>query len=457
MRLTIRRRAGRRAALLAVGAMTAGLLLTAPQQATAGPPNLLSNPGFETAGAAGSDMPSCWSKSGWGDNDFTFATVADTHSGTKAMRVSLTRRTDGDRKALVTENTACAPSVTPGRQYDLSAWYKSNTPDVSVTVFRRDTTAGWQYWTDLQNPPVSAAWARTEVRTPAVPPNTDKIAWGLSVYGVGTLTTDDYALEEVGAAPPQPVCSGTAQECAKGKWEVIGAKNPVRSMHAVVLKNGKVLLIAGSGNDIAQFNAGTFTSAVYDPANGSFKTIPTPVDMFCAGHVQLADGRVLVMSGNKGYPSADGSIGYQGLKDSYTFDPATEAYTRTNDMNGGHWYPSATILGNGDVISFGGLKEDSTGNVTAEKFSAAQNKWLPMNEVNQTWSYWGLYPSMILMQDGRLFYSGSHTFGNGTRARAPRSTTTPPTPSPTYRACGTRTSGTSRRACCCPPPRTSGC
>ena len=34
-------------------------------------------------------------------------------------------------------------------------------------------------------------------------------------------------------------------------------------------------------------------------------------------------------------------------------------------------------------------------------------------EVNQTWSFWGLYPSMILMQDGRLFYSGSHVFGNG--------------------------------------------
>ncbi|MCX5376277.1 galactose oxidase-like domain-containing protein [Streptomyces sp. NBC_00091] len=414
MRRKIRRRAGRRAALLSVGAMTACLLLTAPQQATAGPPNLLTNPGFETAGPAGSDMPSCWSKSGWGDNDFTFATVADAHSGTKAMKVSLTRRVDGDRKALVTENTTCAPTVVPGKQYDLSAWYKSNTPDVSVTVFRHDTTAGWQYWADLQNPPVSAAWARTEVRTPAVPPNTDKIAWGLSVYGVGTLTTDDYALEEVAAPLPQPTCTGTAEQCAKGKWEVMAAQNPVRSMHAVVLKNGKVLLIAGSGNDISQFNAGTFTSAVYDPVAGSVKTIPTPVDMFCSGHVQLADGRVLVMSGNKGYPSADGKIGYQGLKDSYVFDPATETYTKTNDMNGGHWYPSATILGNGDVISFGGLKEDSTGNVTAEKFSAAQGKWLPMNEVNQTWSYWGLYPSMILMQDGRLFYSGSHTFGNGT-------------------------------------------
>jgi hypothetical protein len=118
------------------------------------------------------------------------------------------------------------------------------------------------------------------------------------------------------------------------------------------------------------------------------------------------------MSGNKGYPTADGRVGYQGYKDSYIFDPETETYTKTNDMNDGHWYPSATILGNGDVISFGGLREDSTGSVAAELFSEAEQQWQPLWKVNQTWSYWGLYPSMILMQDGRLFYSGSHVFGN---------------------------------------------
>jgi hypothetical protein len=120
---------------------------------------------------------------------------------------------------------------------------------------------------------------------------------------------------------------------------------------------------------------------------------------------------VLVLSGNKAYPVAGGH-GYEGFKDSYIFDPATETYSKTNDLNDGHWYPSATELGNGDVISFGGLREDSTGSVTAEKFSYAQNQWLPLWQVNQTWSYWGLYPAMILMQDGRLFYTGSHVFGN---------------------------------------------
>ncbi|MFE4822440.1 galactose oxidase-like domain-containing protein, partial [Streptomyces sp. NPDC056704] len=233
------------------------------------------------------------------------------------------------------------------------------------------------------------------------------------VYGTGSATTDDYTMEQVSDPIPPATCTATADECANGRWDVLPTQNPVRSMHSVVLSNGKVLLIAGSGNSEENFDAGTFTSAVYDPVKGTYKVIPTPKDMFCSGHVQLADGRVLVMSGNKAFPVAGGH-GYEGYKDSYIFDPVTETYSKTNDLNDGHWYPSATELGNGDVISFGGLREDSTGSVTAERWSAAQQQWLPLWQVNQTWSYWGLYPSMILMQDGRLFYSGSHVFGNGT-------------------------------------------
>ncbi|MCX4988784.1 MULTISPECIES: galactose oxidase early set domain-containing protein [unclassified Streptomyces] len=394
---------------MAVTGLAAGLLLVSPQPASA--VNLITNPGFETGGTDG--MPSCWEKSGWGDNDFSFATVTDAHSGSKAMKVTLTRRVDGDRKALITESAACAPVVTVGKQYDLGLYYKTTTPDAAITLFRHDTTAGWQYWTDLKTLDMAAAWTQATVRTPAVPAGTDRITWGVSVYGTGSATTDDYTMEQVADPVPPATCTGTAEECANGKWTVLPTQNPVRSMHSVVLKNGKVLLIAGSGNSEENFDAGTFTSAVYNPATGSYKVIPTPKDMFCAGHVQLADGRVLVMSGNKAFPVAGGH-GYEGYKDSYIFDPVTETYSKTNDLNDGHWYPSATELGNGDIISFGGLREDSSGSVTAERWSNAQQQWLPLWQVNQTWSFWGLYPSMILMQDGRLFYSGSHVFGNGT-------------------------------------------
>ncbi len=396
-----RRIARRVVGLIAVGTLLAGC-------------NWVRNPGFENAGPPGSHMPSCWEQSGSGDNDYTYETVADAHTGTKAMKITLTRWVDGDRRVMMTADAKCAPPVNAGKQYDLSLWYKSTTPDALITLYRHDVTSGWVFWTDLKSLPVSSNYAPTKVRTPVIPAGTDRITWGVAVYGGGSVTTDDYLMEEVVATHVDSTCTGTAEQCAKGMWDVLPTQNPVRAMHAVVLKNGKVLLIAGSGNSAEMFAAGQFTSAVYNPADGTYKTIPTPDDMFCSGHVQLSDGRVLVMGGNKAFPAADGSHGYEGLKSSYIFDPSTETYVRVNDMNDGHWYPSATELGNGDVLSFGGLREDSTGSVTQERWSSAGNEWLPLGQVNQTFSYFGLYPSMILMQDGRLFYTGSHVFGNGT-------------------------------------------
>lgn len=373
--------------------------------------NLIQNSGLEAVGAGG--YPTCWEKSGWGNNDFTFGVVAQAHGGTKAMQISITRRVDGDRKAMMFESAACAPKVAPGKQYDLGVWYKTTTPNTVITAFRHDTVKGWQYWLDLKQLPVTANFVNGVVRTPVVPPNTDQVTWGVAIYGVGTLVTDDHTMTDPNEAPPPPPPGCTAgAACTKGSWQIVPTQSPARGIHNVLLRNGKVLLIAGSGNDTAAFSAGTFTTTVFDPVANTFQNVPTPADFFCAGHVQLPDGRVLVMGGNKNYPVAGGH-GYEGLKVSYIFDPTTNTYTRTNDMNAGHWYPSATVLGTGDVLSLGGLGEDSSGTVSTEYWSNAQQRWLGLNEVQQTYSFWGLYPSMVLMQDGRLFYTGSHVFGNG--------------------------------------------
>lgn len=402
----LRRGLGR---LLALALMlTVGLVVATPAQAAV---NLVPNAGLETLDANG--FPSCWERSGHGDNTFTIGVTTDARTGKRAMRVSITRLVSGDRKAMMLETPQCAPRVTPGRQYDLSVYYKSTTAANAVTLFRHDTALGWQYWMDPATVPATGAWQRKVVRTPPVPANTDRITWGVSIYAVGTLTTDDYSMVEVGTPTPTPSGCTDATGCAEGKWQVMPYESTVRGIHAVMLNNGKVLLVAGSGNDPNAFAAGTFKTAVYDPATGAFTNVATPVDLFCAGHVQLGDGKVLVMGGNKDYPTADGKVGYKGLKNSYIFDPATNQYTRTNDMLVGHWYPSATILGNGDVLSLGGLGEDSTGSTTTDYFKASEKRWLRQDETKQTWAWWGLYPAMVLMQDGRLFYTGSHTFGVG--------------------------------------------
>ncbi|GAA4675422.1 hypothetical protein Prum_029600 [Phytohabitans rumicis] len=386
--------------------LTAALVVAAPAQAA---DNLVQNPSGE---ALTSGFPNCFEKAGFGTNTFTIGTTTDAHTGSVATKVSITAITSGDRKVTMARTAACAPTVTAGRQYDLSVWYKSTTVAAAMTVFRHDATAGWQYWTDLATLAATSTYAQKTVRTPPLPTGTDQIVWGLSLYGTGTLITDDYSMVDATALPPTPTCTAGVA-CTKGQWQVMPYQSQVRGIHAVVLQNGKILLVAGSGNDTAAFRAGTFKTAVYDPATGTFTNVTTPEDLFCAGHVQLADGKVLVMGGNKQYPTADGTSGFKGLKSSYLFDPATNAYTKINAMTAGHWYPSATVLGNGDVISLGGLGEDSKGTAFTEYYKASEKRWLAWNEVKQTWKWWGLYPTMVLMQDGRLFYTGSHTFGAG--------------------------------------------
>ncbi|CAM5591118.1 radical copper oxidase GlxA [Streptomyces narbonensis] len=88
-----------------------------------------------------------------------------------------------------------------------------------------------------------------------------------------------------------------------GSWaEVeVPAEYRINAIHAALLRTGKVLLIAGSGNDQKNFDAGTFETILWDPVKNTFKKVPTPVDFFCSGHTQLPDGRLLVAGGTARY------------------------------------------------------------------------------------------------------------------------------------------------------------
>lgn len=88
-----------------------------------------------------------------------------------------------------------------------------------------------------------------------------------------------------------------------GRWDVVTLDGPdrINAIHATMLPTGKVLLIAGSGNDVKMFKAGTYKTLVYDPAAGTVKHVKTPADMFCAGHAHLSTGNILVAGGNQGY------------------------------------------------------------------------------------------------------------------------------------------------------------
>ena len=400
-------------AVFGAAALVVPLVVVASSAASAGV-NLVVNPGLGQPGPGG--FPLCWGKYGYGRNTYSIGASTLGHSGSTAVRISISKYSSGDRAVQTLENQSCSPFVVPGHQYSLGVWYLSNTPDAVITVYRHDEKAGWRYWMDLKTLPVSGRYRHASVETPAVPPHTDQVSLGVTVHGKGTVITDDYSMVDSTVKASPAACSAGAA-CTRGAWQVLPFPSPARAIHAVLMYTGNVLLVAGSGNNPAAFAAGSFMSAVYNPVKGTFKVIPTPDDFFCAGHVQLPDGKVVVLGGNKAYPAANGSHGYEGLNTSYVFDPVTNKYVRENNLNGGHWYPSYTEVGNGDVIAYGGLDGSGNGSVTTEYFDytgngATAGSWLPLSKINESYEGWGLYPAMILAQNGELFYTGSHVFGN---------------------------------------------
>ncbi|GAA3237379.1 galactose oxidase-like domain-containing protein [Actinocorallia longicatena] len=377
--------------------------------ASAVPSTKVQNPGFESG--------ACWTALKTSGAKGTVGVVKGGRSGKRAASVT---SANGKGAIAAVQKAGCAIKVTAGKQYDLTLYYKTASAKSAVMLFRRTAGGKWVKWQYFPFHPASGGFRRATVRTAAVPAGTREIRYAMGLAGAGTLVTDDYKISAAKGAAP---CTyGSA--CTKGRWEVkdFGGKNE-RSIHSVLMYNGKVLLIAGSGNSRYRFAGGTFSSTVYDPKTGRMTKVKTPYDMFCAGHVQLADGRILIMGGTDGYakfegPNAAQSTGWTGSRKSYIFNPRTNKYEKSAGlMKDGHWYPSATILPNGDVYSVGGYNDAPTAaapyNVVskvAELYSAKSRKWVNVAQPNINWA---TYPALIQTKyKDMLFYSGSSVFGS---------------------------------------------
>ncbi|MBP0456550.1 galactose oxidase early set domain-containing protein [Streptomyces montanisoli] len=314
---------------------------------------------------------------------------------------------------------------------------------------------------------------------------------------------------------------------ARGHWNVVDMpkRYQLNAIHAILLHTGKVLLIAGSGNNIKLFEGGTFKSTLWDPVKNTFKKIDTPRDMFCAGHTQLPDGKVLIAGGTGRYEVLGGDVkraggamlvknedptksrtfpkgtvflsasgltyrsqfpvhvpaarkrtdpatgkvtvtasearvfveatkkgpagvtnstqqyeieglhgkdddnfygianklgldkkDFQGIRQAYVFDPETEKYTQVDSMSEARWYPTLLTLDNGKVLATSGL--DDIGQVVPGKneiYDPATRHWSKAPS-----HYFPTYPSLFLMNGGKVFYSGSNAgYGPADKGREP--------------------------------------
>ena len=181
------------------------------------PTNLLENPSLEEASGT---TPTCWALGGFGTNTFVWRRVSDAHTGKYAENLVISAFESGDRKFVNTQDSgACAPAITPGRRYTVSAWYKSSRQPV-LFVYYRNTAGKWAYWTESPNFATATAWTQGRFATPAVPADATHISIGMGIGATGSLTVDDFELIDGASAPgataPGATAAGSTATAATG-------------------------------------------------------------------------------------------------------------------------------------------------------------------------------------------------------------------------------------------------
>ena len=180
---------------------------------------------------------------------------------------------------------------------------------------------------------------------------------------------------------------GLAQDNVMGKWSPVNSL-PFFPVHSHALPTGKVMIWPGdggiSGNDPRSWDPANENAAVTPLARPGF-------DTFCTGHSFLADGRLFVAGGH-----IQNGVG---LKNASIYNPFADTWTPLPDMNAGRWYPTVTVLANGDALVVSGSIDGTLGNNTLPQvFQVGSGTWRNLAQLGMD-----LYPMMFLAPNGKVF------------------------------------------------------
>jgi hypothetical protein len=177
---------------------------------------------------------------------------------------------------------------------------------------------------------------------------------------------------------------------------------PIVPVHLALLSDGKVAAWDG-------FEAAVNSEHTWDPWTKQFDAIPSGRNLFCAGHITLSDGRLLVVGGHIN--------AYEGTKETNLFTPSTKTWQRGADMAEARWYPTATTLpdgrvfvvsGDNPVLNRPGQIQPLTiaSNTLPEIYNPTSDSWTQLPAA-QRWM--PLYPFMFVLPNGKLFDAGPDT------------------------------------------------
>ena len=206
--------------------------------------------------------------------------------------------------------------------------------------------------------------------------------WGAPCSGTGTCV---HTVVQARTIPATFGSGATNSFATRGRWEGL-VTSPIVGIHVHLLPTGMVLLWGREGE-----------SHLWDPANpgAGFAPATAPYELFCAGHTFLPDGRLYVVGGH--------SVGTRGIPSTVLYDPPTNGWTITGSMAQGRYYPTATLLPNGDVLAMSGTDE-AQNIVTIPEVGNGQT-WRRLTtaalEIGNPY-----YPSMFLAPNGKVFLAG---------------------------------------------------
>ena len=97
-----------------------------------------------------------------------------------------------------------------------------------------------------------------------------------------------------------------------GQWSA-PTSWPIVAVHMSLTPTGKVLAFDGFDNALN-------SEHLWDPATNTFTSIPYGRNLFCAGQVQLGDGRTLIVGGH--------IAAYDGLNDTTLYNATSNTWTQ---------------------------------------------------------------------------------------------------------------------------------
>ena len=187
----------------------------------------------------------------------------------------------------------------------------------------------------------------------------------------------------------------------EGSWTSV-VDWPLIAIHSILTPQGDVFSFGTDQNGV---QGAQFFYDSWDPLKGngsaSHTTLPNilNVDSFCSAAVLLPETGNVLMSGGDDRPNGNRN---RGIKNSPIYNPSTGSISAGVNMNFARWYPTSTVLANGEILVSGGRDTQNRYVNTPEIYSPTNNSWRSLFGISMEGNS-PVYPRQWVAPDGRIF------------------------------------------------------